>query len=436
MNREELEKEILALAERHFESAEKPAFVPGKTYVPASGKVVGIEELRLLIGASLDLWLTAGRFTDRFEREFASWLGRKHALFCNSGSSANLLALTSLTSPLLGDRALVPGDEVITPACGFPTTVTPILQAGLIPVYVDIKRSNLNVDPELLEKALGPRTRAIMTAHTLGNPFELDAVLEIAKSRDMWLIEDNCDALGSLHGGKKTGTFGHLATFSFYPAHHMTTGEGGAVATDDPLLKRIVESLRDWGRDCHCPPGRDNTCGKRFDMSFGELPRGYDHKYVYAHLGYNLKSTDFSAAAGCAQLPKLDGFVARRKKNFRRLLEGLSPSKSCLDLPEATPGTEPSWFGFPVSVKENAGFSRRDITTWLESKGVGTRLLFGGNVTKQPAFAGTKHRIPGALTNTDWAMYSTFWIGLWPGLTDEMLDHSMDVINEFSKNKN
>jgi CDP-6-deoxy-D-xylo-4-hexulose-3-dehydrase len=434
MSQEE-RKELLDAVNRFYEKTVfKKAFIPGKTFLPAAGKVVGIEELQFLIEASCDLWLTTGPFADRFEKEFSLWMGRRFCLLCNSGSSANLLALMALTSPLLKDKALKHGDEVITVAAGFPTTVTPILQASLVPVYVDIKRDSLNVDVDILEKAIGPKTKAIMLAHTLGNPFDLDRITKLVKDNDLWLIEDNCDATGSLWHGKKTGTFGHLSTFSFYPAHHMTTGEGGAVTTDDPLLKRIVESFRDWGRDCYCPPGRDNTCGRRFDCQMGDLPYGYDHKYIYRHLGYNLKSTDFAAAIGLAQLSKLDSFIEKRRLNFDRLKNGLLSSSGRLKLPSATEGANPSWFGFPIAVEEDAGFKREELTGYLESHAVGTRLLFGGNITKQPAFQGTAHRLISSLTETDWAMYNIFWIGVWPGLNDDMIDYMIDIINKFIKN--
>ena len=424
--------ELQAAARRCHEAENPPRpFEPGRTYLPAAGKVVGAEELALLVEAAADLWLTTGRFAERFEREFAAWLGRRFGLLCNSGSSANLLALSALTSPLLADRALKPGDEVLTVAAGFPTTVNPILQLGLTPVYVDISLDTLNIDPELVEPALGPKTRAIFLAHTLGQPFDLDRIMELVKSRGLWLLEDNCDAAGSLWRGRKTGTFGHLSTFSFYPAHHMTMGEGGAVTTDDPLLKRIVESFRDWGRDCWCPPGRDDTCGRRFDWNLGELPAGYDHKYIYRHLGYNLKATDFSAAVGCAQLPKLDGFIDRRRRSFERLLAGLEPCAGRLLLPRATPGAEPAWFGFPLLVKEEAGFTRPEILKHLEARGIGTRLLFGGNLLRQPAYVETPRRLPGLLPNTELVMNNAFWIGLWPGLTDEMLDYMVKTLVEF-----
>jgi CDP-6-deoxy-D-xylo-4-hexulose-3-dehydrase len=436
MRRKSSLKELMAAVRQFYKSSlTKSVFEPGQTYLSASGKVVGLEELEFLVEAATDLWLTTGRFAERFEKEFASWLDRKYCLLCNSGSSANLIALMALTSSMLGEKALNPGDEVITLAAGFPTTVNPILQAGLIPVYVDINKYTLNIEPNLLKLALGPKTRAIMLAHTLGNPFDLDQVCSLVKERGLWLIEDNCDATGSLWKKKKTGTFGHLSTFSFYPAHHITTGEGGAVTTDDPLLKRIAESFRDWGRDCWCPPGCDNSCGKRFESHMGDLPLGYDHKYIYRHIGYNLKGTDFTAALGLAQLPKLDGFIKKRRYNFERLLHGLSPCAGQLSLPQATLNSVPSWFGFSLGIKKKSKFSRRELIKHLESFGIGTRLLFGGNLLKQPAYLGTTYRLPGLLVNTDWAMENIFWIGLWPGLTEEMIDYIIKTINNFCLSK-
>ncbi len=428
--------ELRAAARRFYEIENTTkSFEPGRTYLPAAGKVVGVEELELLVEASADLWLTTGRFAQRFEEEFSAWLGRRFCLLCNSGSSANLLALAALTSPLLGDRALKPGDEVITVAAGFPTTINPILQMGMIPVYIDILPHTLNIDPNLIEAALGPKTRAIFLAHTLGQPFQVDQLVALAQRHNLWLIEDNCDASGSLWHGKKTGTFGQVSTFSFYPAHHMTMGEGGAVTTDDPVVKRAVESFRDWGRDCWCPPGCDDTCGRRFDWEVGDLPAGYDHKYIYRHIGYNLKSTDFAAAIGCAQLSKLDGFIEQRKRNFRKLRAGLEPCADWLLLPEAMPGAEPAWFGFPLLVKKEAGFQRQELLRYLESRKIGTRLLFGGNILRQPAYADTPRRVPGALTNTDQVMEQAFWIGVWPGLTDEMLGYMIKTIMEFGDRK-
>ena len=424
----------MSAARRFFESAPaKPPFEPGKTYLPASGKVVGAEELELLIEAAADLWLTAGRFAVKFEKAFAAYLGRRHCLLANSGSSANLLAVSALTSPLLGARALSPGDEVLTVAAGFPTTVNPILQAGLVPVFVDVGPDLLNVDPSRLKAACGPKTRAIVLAHALGAPFALGQVTALAEERGLFLIEDNCDAVGSTFRGRLTGTFGHLSTFSFYPAHHLTMGEGGAVATDDPTLAKAVESFRDWGRDCWCPPGRDDTCRARFETKAGTLPAGYDHKYVYSHRGYNLKATDFAAACGCAQLEKLPGFIERRKRNFQRLKDGLAPSAGLLKLPEAPPESDPSWFGFPMAVRDAARFSRTSFSRRLEAAGIGTRLLFGGNLLRQPAYLGAPGRAAGDLANTDRAMERLLLVGVWPGLTDEMIDYMIEAINRIAQ---
>jgi CDP-6-deoxy-D-xylo-4-hexulose-3-dehydrase len=412
--------------------AHRPAaFVPGRTPVPPSGKVLGARELELLVEASLDGWLTAGRFNDAFERKLGGFLGRRFLRTTNSGSSANLLAMTALTSHLLGDRALKPGDEVITVAAGFPTTVNPVLQNGLVPVFVDVLLPTYNIDPARIEAALSPRTRAIMVAHTLGNPFDLDAVMDVARRHDLWVVEDCCDALGSTYRGSKVGTFGHIGTLSFYPAHHITMGEGGAVFTDDDDLRRALESLRDWGRDCHCAPGRDNTCGKRFKWQLGGLPAGYDHKYTYSHLGYNLKITDMQAAVGLAQLERLEGFIETRKRNFRHLHARLAPLAGRLMLPAATPGSDPSWFGFPMTLLPSVGRTREELTRHLDRHKVGTRLLFAGNLTRQPYFQGRVHRISGALQNTDTVMARTFWIGVYPGLSLDMLDYAADRIIEF-----
>ena len=406
-------------------------FIEGKTYVPVSGKVFDESELVNLVDASLDFWLTTGRYAAEFEHRFAEWIGAKHCLLVNSGSSANLLALTALTSPKLGDKRLKEGDEVITVAAGFPTTVNPIFQNQLIPVFVDIQLPSYEIDITQLESAISPRSRAIMIAHTLGNSFDVDAILAFAKKYDLWVIEDNCDAVGTVYQGKKTGTFGHLSTVSFYPAHHMTMGEGGAVLTNDSRLKKIVESFRDWGRDCWCPPGVDNTCGKRYEWQLGELPTGYDHKYTYSHVGYNLKMTDMQAAVGVAQLDKLPTFIERRKQNFDFLYSHLQDLQDVLLLPEATDNSEPSWFGFLLSVKENAPFTRNQLVQHLESKRIGTRLLFGGNLTRQPAYKGLNYRVIGDLKNTDWAMQNSFWLGLFPNLTQEMLAYAVSVIHQF-----
>ena len=407
-----------------------PAFVPGRSVIPPSGKVIGARELELMVEASLDGWLTTGRFNDAFQKRLGQFLGRRHVLTTNSGSSANLLALTALTSPLLGERALKAGDEVITVAAGFPTTVNPSLQNGLVPVFVDVTLPTYNIDPARIEAAFSPRTRAIMIAHTLGNPFDLDAVMAVAKRHDLWVVEDCCDALGSTYRDAKVGTFGHIGTLSFYPAHHITMGEGGAVFTDDDVLKRAVESIRDWGRDCYCAPGRDNTCGKRFKWHLGELPAGYDHKYTYSHLGYNLKITDMQAAVGLAQMERLEGFIAARRDNFRHLSARLAPLADRLLLPEATPGSDPSWFGFPITLGDAVAQSREDVTRFLERHKVGTRLLFAGNLIRQPYFKGRPHRISGTLDNTDRVMSRTFWIGVYPGLTPDMLDYAADRLTE------
>lgn len=407
------------------------AFIPGQSSIPPSGKVLGPEEIVNLVDASLDAWLTTGRFNDAFEKKLATYLGVTHALTCNSGSSANLLALTALTSPLLGDRALQPGDEVITAAAGFPTTVNPILQNNLIPVFVDSHIPTYNPTVESIEAAISEKTRAIMLAHTLGNPFAAEEVRALADRHKLWLIEDCCDALGSTYQGKKTGRFGHLGTLSFYPAHHITMGEGGAVFTSDPLLKRIVESFRDWGRDCWCQPGCDNTCGKRFDWRHGQLPAGYDHKYVYSHLGYNLKITDMQAAIGLAQLQKVDDFVAARRANFDKLHTRLSGLEDLLILPEATLGSSPSWFGFPITLRDNADFDRLTLVRYLDQKKVGTRLLFAGNLTRQPYMQGRNIRCADNLTNADRIMNNTFWVGIWPGLSETALDYLAEMLIQF-----
>ncbi|MFN3265806.1 MAG: lipopolysaccharide biosynthesis protein RfbH [Deinococcales bacterium] len=428
-NPEQIRHEILALVEEYCAVAFAPApFVPGQSAVPVSGKVFDYRELQHLVNSSLDFWLTTGRFARTFEREFARWFGRRFALLVNSGSSANLVALSALTSPLLEQRRLKPGDEVITAAEGFPTTVNPIVQNQLVPVFLDAHIPTYNIDTRLLESAIGPKTKAVMVAHTLGNPFNVAAVIEVAKRHNLWLIEDTCDAVGATYAGKKVGTFGDLATVSFYPAHHITMGEGGAVLTDDPLLKKLVESFRDWGRDCWCEPGVDNTCGKRFDWQLGELPQGYDHKYTYRHIGYNLKLTDMQAAVGVAQLEKLDTFIEKRRKNFYYLYERLRCLEPFLILPEATPNSEPSWFGFPITVRENAPVSRNTLVQHLEKQKIGTRLLFGGNLLRQPAYEGVVHRVVGGSSQTDRVMNQTFWIGVYPGLSEEMLDFIVQQI--------
>jgi CDP-4-dehydro-6-deoxyglucose reductase, E1 len=408
-------------------------FIPGQTYIPASGKVFDAQELRQLVDSSLDFWLTTGRYAAEFEQRFAAWMGVKHCLLVNSGSSANLIALSALTSPKLGDKRLVPGDEVITVAAGFPTTVNPIFQNQMVPVFVDVQMGTYDIDITQLEAALTPRTRAIMVAHTLGNPFNLEAVMAFAHQHNLWLIEDNCDAVGSLYQSKKTGTFGHLATVSFYPAHHMTMGEGGAVLTSDTRLKKIVESFRDWGRDCWCAPGVDNTCNQRFSWQLGDLPFGYDHKYTYSHVGYNLKMTDMQAAVGCAQLDKLPDFIHKRRQNFDFLHQQLQDLQDVLILPEPTANSEPSWFGFLLSVRSTAPFSRHALVGYLETHRIGTRLLFAGNLIRQPLYEGLKYRVVGELKNTDQVMQNAFWVGLFPGLTAEMLTYTTTKIREFCR---
>lgn len=423
-------REISDLVSRSFEANHKPSdFVPGQTVIAVTGKVYGTEEIESAVRASLEFWLTSGPHTLNFEKRLASTVGSRHAFMVNSGSSANLLALSSLTSPRLGIRKLDPGDEVITVAAGFPTTVTPILQNGLVPVYVDIDLATYVANEEELEAAIGPKTRAIMMAHTLGNPFNLHLVLELAKRHNLWVIEDSCDALGGTYDGKKLGSFGDLATLSFYPAHHITTGEGGAVMTKSASMKPIVESFRDWGRDCWCAPGCDNTCLKRYEWSLGELPEGYDHKYTYSHLGYNLKSGDIQAAIGLAQLDRLDSFIELRRRNWEYLKSGLEGLEEFLLLPVATENSDPSWFGFALTVKSNAPKTRNQIVQELNEAKIATRLLFGGNLLRQPAFMGTPRRIVGELKNTDIVMNDTFWVGVWPGLTIPMLDYMIESLH-------
>jgi len=404
-------------------------FVPGKTHVPVSGRVFDEQELELLVDSSLDFWLTTGRFAEQFESEFAKFVDVREAVLVNSGSSANLLALSALTSERLGDQRMKPGDEVITLAAGFPTTVNPIVQNRLVPVFVDVHIPTFNVDVSYLEAALSERTRAVIFAHTLGNPFDLDAVTAFAKTHHLWLIEDCCDALGSTYRGRKVGTFGDLATVSFYPAHHITMGEGGCVLTDKPLLRTIVESFRDWGRDCWCAPGKENTCGKRFDWQLGELPHGYDHKYIYSHIGYNLKATDMQAAVGVAQMKKLPGFIEIRKRNFARLREGLANLQDHFILPSATRHADPSWFGFPMMVREEAPFSCKNLLEYLDAKKIQTRQLFGGNLVRQPAYKNVQHRVVGSLKNSDRVMNQAFWIGVYPGLSTQALDYVVETLH-------
>lgn len=413
-----------------FKYRDQP-FHSGTSIIPPSGKVIGASELTNMVEASLDGWLTTGRFNEAFERRFAEFVGVPHALTTTSGSSANLLAFTALTSPKLGVRALKPGDEVITVAAGFPTTVNPILQNGMVPVFVDVDIPTYNINPNKIEAAVTERTRAIMVAHTLGNPFDLDAVMGVARKHKLWVIEDCCDALGSRYKGQHVGTFGHISTCSFYPAHHITMGEGGMVFTKDGDLRSIIESFRGWGRDCYCGPGCDNTCGKRFSQQLGSLPFGYDHKYTYTHLGYNLKITDMQAACALAQMDRLPGFIEVRKKNFAYLEQRLRSCEEFLILPEATAGSEPSWFGFPITLRESAGTRRVELLTYLDQYKIGTRLLFAGNLTRQPYFEGRNYRISGELASTDKVMNDTFWTGVHPGLSEDMLEFMVEKIEAY-----
>jgi CDP-4-dehydro-6-deoxyglucose reductase, E1 len=427
-----LREQIGSLVREYYQEqfANRP-FDPGTDLVHYAGRVFDAAELCNLVDASLDFFLTANRYAEKFEADFADYLGVSNALLVNSGSSANLVALTTLTSPMLGDRRLRPGDEVVTVAAAFPTTVAPILQNNLVPVFVDVNLADYTADPDQLRDAIGPRTRAIMMAHTLGVPFDLDVVSALAKKHDLWVIEDNCDALGSRYHGRLTGTFGHLATMSFYPAHHITMGEGGCVVTNDDQLGRIARSFRDWGRDCYCAGGESNTCGTRFSQQFGTLPAGYDHKYVYSHVGYNLKVTDMQAAIGCAQLAKLDTFIAARRANFDRLMDRLRPYEDRLVLPRPTAHSEPSWFGFVITVRENAGFTRADLVRFLEANRVETRSLFAGNLLRHPAFQAIPHRIVRDLVNTDTVMNQTLFIGVYPGLDSARLDYMASVFGRF-----
>jgi CDP-6-deoxy-D-xylo-4-hexulose-3-dehydrase len=429
---ETLRSEIASLVSEYaIEQYKEKPFQPGETVIPPSGKLLGEAELQNMVSASLDGWLTTGRFNTEFEKKLAAYLGVKYCLTVNSGSSANLVAFSTLTSLKLGERAIKKGDEVIGVAAGFPTTVNPIVQFGAVPVFVDVDIRTHNVNADLIEAAITPKTKAIMLAHALGNPFNLGKVVELCKKYNLWLIEDTCDALGAEYNGQKCGTFGDIGTLSFYPAHHMTMGEGGAVFMNNPELKVIAESFRDWGRDCYCAPGCDNTCGCRFEQKHGDLPFGYDHKYVYSHLGYNLKITDMQAACGLAQLEKLDYFIQRRRENYTYLRSRLESVLEFLELPEATPNSNPSWFGFPLTLKPESGVTRVELTRFLDDNKIGSRLLFAGNLLKQPYFKNIEYRVVGDLTNTDVTMNSTFWIGVQPSLTFEHLDFVADKIEEF-----
>ncbi len=429
---ENLRNEIAGLVSKFAAiNYETIPFIPGQTVVPPSGKLLGEEEMQNMVAASLDAWLTTGRFNAEFEKKLAAFLGVNYCLSVNSGSSANLVAFSTLTSPKLGDRAVKKGDEVIGVAAGFPTTVNPIVQFGAIPVFVDVDIATHNVNADLIEAAITPKTKAIMLAHALGNPFNLAKVTELCKKYNLWLIEDTCDALGAEYNGQKVGTFGDIGTLSFYPAHHMTMGEGGAVFMNNLELKNIAESFRDWGRDCYCAPGCDNTCGCRFEQKHGDLPYGYDHKYVYSHSGYNLKITDMQAACGLAQLDKLDFFIARRRENFTYLKDKLQTLNDFIHLPVATENSNPSWFGFPITLKDNCGSNRVDLLKFLDSHKIGSRLLFAGNLTKQPYFAAIEYRVVGELTHTDKTMNDTFWIGVQPALTNDHLDFVVEKMEEF-----
>ena len=433
---DQLRQEIAALVEQYHQAAfpAKP-FLGGISTLPVSGKVFDADEMQHLVDSSLDFWLTTGRYAEQFETKFAKVMGMKHALLCNSGSSANLLAVTALTSPRLKKRALKEGDEVITVAAGFPTTVNPILQNRLVPVFVDVQLGTYDASMESIEAAIGPKTKAIVMAHTLGNPFNLDGVMSIAKEHNLFVVEDTCDAVGATYNDKPVGSFGDISTTSFYPAHHITMGEGGCVLVKSAPMKKIVESFRDWGRDCWCPPGNDDTCGRRFDWQLGELPYGYDHKYVYSHIGYNLKLTDMQAAVGVAQLKKLPDFIAARRHNFNRLYAGLKKFEEVLILPETTPKSNPSWFGFAITGRPGAPFSRLELVQHIESRRIGTRLLFGGNLMRQPAYIGMPHRVVGPLTNADIITDNTFWLGVYPGLNDEMVDFMIATVAEFIETK-
>ncbi|MDQ2833197.1 MAG: lipopolysaccharide biosynthesis protein RfbH [Acidobacteriota bacterium] len=430
-----LRQQILELTEQfHAEAFPQKPFVPESSTVPVSGKVIGPDDISSVVDSALDGWFTTGRFAKDFERKLARFFGVRSASLVNSGSSANLVALSALTSPKLGERQLKPGDEVITVAAGFPTTVNPIFQNRLVPVFLDVTLPTYEIDVARLEDAYSPKTKAVMIAHTLGNVFNLDAITAFCKKYNLWLIEDCCDALGSTYKGQKVGTFGDIATVSFYPAHHITMGEGGAVLTDKPALQVLIDSFRDWGRDCWCEPGVDNTCGKRFDWQLGSLPCGYDHKYTYSHVGYNLKATDMQAALGVSQIAKLPHFIDRRKENFAYLKAALKPLEEYLMLPEPGMHSDPSWFGFPIGVRVEAPFTRDQLTKALESKKIGTRLLFAGNLLRQPAYEGYEYRVIGELHNTDFVMNQVFWIGVYPGLTEPMLRFIVETATHFVEN--
>lgn len=434
---EQIRAHIHSLVAEYYRLAFPPDPRETDQVVPVAGRVFDVREVQHLVDSALDFWLTTGRFADEFEKRFAAHVGVRYASLVNSGSSANLLALTALTSPKLHHERLRPGDEVITVAAGFPTTVNPILQNNLVPVFVDVEhpeiRATYNVDVSHLEAAVSDRTRAVMLAHTLGNPFDCEAVSTFCRQHDLWLVEDCCDSLGATFGGRHVGHFGDVATCSFYPAHHITMGEGGIVFTDSSTLKKLIESFRDWGRDCWCAPGHQNTCGKRFDWQMGDLPHGYDHKYIYSHIGYNLKLTDMQAAVGVAQLEKLAGFITARQRNFAHLRAGLEQLQDVFVLPDVTPGSEPSWFGFPLSVRPTAPFNRRDLVRYLEDQKIGTRQLFGGNLLRQPAYRGKPQRVVGDLPAADYIMQNTLWLGVYPGLLPIQIDRVIDTLWRFTR---
>ena len=426
-------EQIRNLIQQHYsEEFPRGEFIPGKTFIPVTGKTFDHEEIEYLVDSALDFWLTTGKYAEKFERKLAEKVGVRHALFCNSGSSANLLAFTALTSPILGKRAIKKGDEVITVAAGFPTTVNPIIQNGCIPVFLDVEIGTYDIDVSQLAEALSEKTKAVFIAHTLGNPFNVAVVKDFCKKNQLWLIEDMCDAFGATFDGQNIGTFGDIATLSFYPAHHITTGEGGAVLTNRPMLKKIIESFRDWGRDCWCAPGKDNTCQKRFEHSLGDLPFGFDHKFTYSHIGYNLKATDMQAAVGLRQIDRLDNFVSRRRENWESIRNRLE-KEDWLILPRATLNSNPSWFGFAVTVKPDSGISTRELTIKLNECGIGTRQLFGGNLVRQPAYRNVEYRVIGKLENTDIVMNNTFWIGVWPGLDEKMIDYMCDLVIQIGR---
>ena len=427
----DLRSEIFDKVKQLYALKSHDRFIPGTSHIPYAGRVYDEKEMIALVDASLDFWLTTGRYAEQFEKGLAEFLGMKYCLLTNSGSSANLLAVSALTSPKLGEKQLTPGDEVITTACGFPSTLNPIIQNNLIPVFIDVDLGTYNIQAEQIESAISEKTKAILIPHTLGNPADLDTIMETVKKYDLWFIEDNCDALGSRYCGKHTGTFGHFSTCSFYPAHHITMGEGGAVLTNDPLLKKIIASFRDWGRDCWCEPGCDNTCKNRFGWQLGDLPSGYDHKYIYSHIGYNLKATEMQAAIGVEQLNKLPTFVERRKENFARLFDALKRYSHYVILPKAISRADPSWFGFALLVRDDAPFNRSDLVEHLEDHKIATRMLFGGNLLKQPAYEGIRYRLGGSLENTDKVMDNLFWVGVYPGLTPEMLDYVIAMFDKF-----